>query len=96
MRERERLVAVSWGSRVRTYFVPVRIHAYDRQGLMGDISTLLNNESINIADVNVKTNQNLADIKLIIEVRDIEQLSRILTRIENLPNVMEAQRTKPG
>jgi GTP pyrophosphokinase len=74
----------------------VRIHAYDRQGLMGDISNLLNNESINIADVTVKTSQNLADIKLVIDVRDIEQLSRILTRIENLPNVMEAQRTKPG
>jgi hypothetical protein len=29
-------------------------------------------------------------------VRDIEQLSRTLTRIENLPNVMEAHRTKPG
>ncbi|MGB7873527.1 MAG: bifunctional (p)ppGpp synthetase/guanosine-3',5'-bis(diphosphate) 3'-pyrophosphohydrolase [Anaerolineales bacterium] len=96
MRERERLVAVSWGSRVRTYSVPVRIHAYDRQGLMGDISNLLNNENINIADVTVKTNQNLADIMLVIEVRDIEQLSRTLTRIENLPNVMEAQRTKPG
>jgi GTP pyrophosphokinase len=96
MRERERLVAVSWGSHVRTYSVPVRIHAYDRQGLMGDISNLLNTENINIADVTVKTNQNLADIKLIIEVRDIEQLSRTLTRIENLPNVMEAQRVKPG
>jgi GTP pyrophosphokinase len=96
MRERERLVAVSWGSHVRTYSVPVRISAYDRQGLMGDISNLLNNEGINIADVNVKTSQNLADIKLVIEVRDIEQLSRTLTRIENLPNVMEAQRTKPG
>ncbi|MFL7870657.1 MAG: bifunctional (p)ppGpp synthetase/guanosine-3',5'-bis(diphosphate) 3'-pyrophosphohydrolase [Anaerolineales bacterium] len=96
MRERERLVAVSWGSREHTYSVPVRIHAYDRQGLMGDISSLLNNENINIADVNVKTSQNLADIKLVIEVRDIEQLSRILTRIENLPNVMEAQRTHPG
>jgi GTP pyrophosphokinase len=96
MRERERLVSVSWGSRVRTYSVPVRIHAYDRQGLMGDISNLLNNEGINIADVTVKTNQNLADIKLVIDVRDIEQLSRTLTRIENLPNVMEAHRTKPG
>jgi len=96
MRERERLVAVSWGLHERTYSVPVRIHAYDRQGLMGDISSLLNNEGINIADVNVKTSQNLADIKLVIEVRDIEQLSRILTRIENLPNVMEAQRTNPG
>jgi len=96
MRERERLVAVSWGSQVRTYSVPVRIHAYDRQGLMGDISNLLNHEGINITDVAVKTNQNLADIKLSIEVRDIEQLSRILTRIENLPNVMEALRIKPG
>ncbi len=96
IRERERLVSVSWGSHVRTYSVPVRIHAYDRQGLMGDISNLLNMENINIADVSVKTSQNLAEIKLVIEVRDIEQLSRILTRIENLPNVMEAQRTKPG
>ena len=96
MRERERLVTVSWGSLTRTYSVPVRIHAYDRQGLMGDISNLLNNEGINIADVAVKTSQNLADIRLVIEVHDIEQLSRILTRIENLPNVMEAQRIKPG
>ncbi len=95
-RERERLVRVTWGEHVRTYPVPVRIHAYDRQGLMGDISNLLNNEGINIADVTVKTHQNLADIKLIIEVRNIEQLSRILTRLENLPNVMEAQRIKPG
>ncbi|GAB4504691.1 MAG: bifunctional (p)ppGpp synthetase/guanosine-3',5'-bis(diphosphate) 3'-pyrophosphohydrolase [Anaerolineales bacterium] len=95
-RERERLVHVTWGEHVRTYPVPVRIHAYDRQGLMGDISNLLNNEGINIADVTVKTHQNLADIKLVIEVRNIEQLSRILTRLENLPNIMEAQRIKPG
>lgn len=95
-RERERLVHVAWGEHVRTYPVPVRIHAYDRQGLMGDISNLLNNEGVNIADVTVKTHQNLADIKLVIEVRNIEQLSRILTRLENLPNIMEAQRIKPG
>lgn len=95
-RERERLVRVSWGEHVRTYPVPVRIHAYDRQGLMGDISNLLNNEGVNIADVTVKTHQNLADIKLVIEVRNIEQLSRILTRLENLPNIMEAQRIYPG
>jgi GTP pyrophosphokinase len=96
LRERERLVSVSWGEHVRTYPVPVRIKAYDRQGLMGDISNLLNTEGVNIADVTVRTNQNLADIKLVVEVRNIEQLSRVLTRIENLPNVMEAQRIKPG
>ena len=76
--------------------MPIRIHAYDRQGLMGDISNMLNSENINISDVVVKTNENLAEFMLTIDVRDIEQLSRILTRIENLPNVMVAQRTKPG
>ncbi|HEY2981978.1 MAG TPA: ACT domain-containing protein, partial [Anaerolineales bacterium] len=68
----------------------------DRQGLMGDISNLLDGEGINIVDVGVKVNRSLADLRLIIEVKDITQLSRILTRIESLPNVMEAQRTNPG
>ncbi|MEW5938369.1 MAG: bifunctional (p)ppGpp synthetase/guanosine-3',5'-bis(diphosphate) 3'-pyrophosphohydrolase [Chloroflexota bacterium] len=96
MNDRERLVRVSWGNHVRTYSVPIRIHAFDRQGLMGDISNLLNAEGVNIADVDVNTNNNIADLRLIVEVKDITQLSRILTRIENIPNVLEAQRVKPG
>jgi GTP pyrophosphokinase len=96
MTDRERLVRVSWGNHVRTYGVPIRIHAFDRQGLMGDISNLLNTEGVNIVDVGVKVEHNLADLRLIVEVRDITQLSRILTRIENIPNVLEAQRVKPG
>jgi guanosine-3',5'-bis(diphosphate) 3'-pyrophosphohydrolase len=57
---------------------------------------LLNNEGVNIADVGVKVANNMADLRLIIEVKDITHLSRILTRIENIPNVLEAQRVKPG
>ncbi|HZJ21982.1 MAG TPA: ACT domain-containing protein, partial [Anaerolineales bacterium] len=72
------------------------VKAYDRQGLMGDISTLLQNEGVNIADVSVNFNRSVADLKLVVEVRDIAQLSRVLTRIENLPNVVEALRTRPG
>jgi GTP pyrophosphokinase len=44
----------------------------------------------------VNVNRSMADLRLIIEVKDLTQLSRILTRIENLPNVMEAHRTNPG
>ncbi|NMB59180.1 MAG: hypothetical protein GYA12_08430, partial [Chloroflexi bacterium] len=43
-----------------------------------------------------KVNQNLAAFNLILEIGDIAQLSRILTKIENLPNVLEARRQKPG
>ncbi|MCE9646473.1 MAG: bifunctional (p)ppGpp synthetase/guanosine-3',5'-bis(diphosphate) 3'-pyrophosphohydrolase [Chloroflexi bacterium] len=95
-KDRERLLQVGWGQVERTYPVPIKIKAYDRQGLVSDISNLLSDESINIADVKVNVNRSIADLRLIIEVKDLTQLSRILARIENLPNVMEAHRTNPG
>ncbi|PWH17459.1 MAG: (p)ppGpp synthetase [Anaerolineae bacterium] len=99
LKERERFVKVSWGKPTRTYPVPIRVTAFDRQGLMGDISNLLNGEGVNIADVKVKVNHghekaDTADIRLVVEVRDIAHLSRVLTRIENLPNVLDAQRMR--
>lgn len=96
LKDRDRIVKVSWGEPQQTYPVAVHIKAYDRQGLMGDISNILNNEGINLLDINLKVTHNLAGINLIVEVGDINQLSRVLSRIENLPNVMEARRQKPG
>ncbi len=95
-RDRERLLQVGWGHVERTYPVPIKIKAYDRQGLVSDISNLLSDENINIADVKVNVNSSMADLRLIIEVKDLAQLSRVLARIENLPNVMEAHRINPG
>jgi len=95
-KDTERLLQVNWGNVERTFPVHITVKAYDRQGLMGDISTLLQTENVNIADVSVNFNRTVADIKLVVEIRDLAQLSRILTRIESLPNVLEAQRTRPG
>jgi guanosine-3',5'-bis(diphosphate) 3'-pyrophosphohydrolase len=96
LNDRERLVKVSWGEPHATYPVSIQIKAYDRQGLMGDISNILLNEDVNILDVKIKVSHNFAYIFITVEVGDIAQLSRVLTRIENLPNVMQAQRIKPG
>ncbi|MBE3086012.1 MAG: bifunctional (p)ppGpp synthetase/guanosine-3',5'-bis(diphosphate) 3'-pyrophosphohydrolase, partial [Bacteroidetes bacterium] len=95
-RDKERIVKVSWGEAQETYPIAVQIKAYDRQGLMGDIYSILNNENVNLLNFSSKVTHNLASISLVIEVGDLSQLSRILTRIENLPNVMEAHRLKPG
>ena len=95
-KDTERLLQVSWGKVERTFPVHITVKAYDRQGLMGDISTLLQGEGINIADVSVNYNRTVADLRLVIEIRDLAQLSRVLTRIESLPNVLEALRTRPG
>lgn len=96
IKDRERLVRVSWGEVKSTYPVPVRIKAYDRNGLMKDVSTLITDEGINMSSINVETSHNLAIFDLKLEVHDIAELSRVLDRLENLPNVIEAKRVRPG
>jgi guanosine-3',5'-bis(diphosphate) 3'-pyrophosphohydrolase len=100
LQDRERLVRVSWGEPKRTYPVSIRIKAYDRDGLMRDISNLISNENINMGQVQVdfmhQSKLNMAVLDLVIDVRDIEQLTRVLTRLETLSNVLEAHRVRPG
>jgi GTP pyrophosphokinase len=92
--ETERLIDVTWGT-VKTeqrYSVPVEIVAYDREGLMRDISTVIADEKVNMSSVNVSTRQNIATFSLTIEIADLQQLSRLLTRIESVSSVVEARR----
>ncbi len=97
LEDRERLVRVSWGEPKVTYPVPVKIKAYDRNGLMKDVWNMITDEGINITKINVDVDRvNNAVFDLILEVRDIVQLSRVLDRLENIPNVMEAKRVRPG
>ena len=94
--EKERLVKVSWGQPGKIFTVPIQIKAYDRQGLMADISNSINDENVSLIDMSMKMNQQLAVIKLVVGVEGISQLSKILTKIESLPNVFEAKRRRPG
>jgi guanosine-3',5'-bis(diphosphate) 3'-pyrophosphohydrolase len=96
VRDRERLAKVSWGEKVFTYPVDIRIKAYDRDGLLRDVSTVIAEEGINMRHVKVDVDNSLATFDLTLSVGNISQLSRVLTVLENLPNVMEARRVKPG
>jgi GTP pyrophosphokinase len=96
IRERERLVRVSWGEPKRTYPVSVHIKAFDRDGLLRDITTLIAEEGINLGEVKAIVSQNIAAFELILEVREVDQLTRVLTRIETLPNILQVHRVRPG
>jgi len=96
IKDKERLVQVSWGQPRQTYPVSVRIRAYDRDGLMRDVSTLVANEGINMSSIHVSTKNSLANFDLVMGITDLSQLSRVLNRLEALPNVLEARRLRPG
>jgi guanosine-3',5'-bis(diphosphate) 3'-pyrophosphohydrolase len=93
--DKERLVRVSWGRIVRTYPVEVRILAFDREGLLRDVSSVVTEDHISMRQVSVNTKAHQATIDMLMEVTDLGQLSRVLNRIEALPNVLEARRVRP-
>jgi GTP pyrophosphokinase len=88
----ERLIEISWGTRLQTIPATIYITAYDRAKLLSEISNIIGAEDINITAVNQNTLRNIATIYITIEVNNMAQLSRVLTKIERLPNVIEARR----
>ncbi len=99
-REPERIIQVSWGPvPVQTYPVDIVIRAYDRSGLLRDVSQLLLNERLNVLAVNTRSNKedNTASMQLTIEIPGLDALGRLLGRISQLPNIIEARRNRgPG
>ncbi|HEY0942252.1 MAG TPA: bifunctional (p)ppGpp synthetase/guanosine-3',5'-bis(diphosphate) 3'-pyrophosphohydrolase [Steroidobacter sp.] len=91
----ERVIPVEWGSGGdRAFPVDVNVRAYDRRGLLRDISAVLADSRINIHAMNTITHEHdgIADMNLKITVHDLEELSRVLARIQGLPNVLSARR----
>jgi GTP pyrophosphokinase len=95
-RQSARLIEVEWGSGSQTYPVDVRITAYDRQGLLRDITSILANEKINVIAVQTLSDkiEHVAYMTLTLEIPDIDALSKTLQKLSQLPNVIEAQRVR--
>ncbi len=97
--EREqRFIQVQWGEAIKnTYPVDIGIIAYDRKGLLSDITGILSHERVNVTKVHTNSNDdNTATLYITIEVSNLNALGRVLSRILQLPNVLEAYRVRPG
>lgn len=93
--EIDRLVEVDWGKTVhRIYPVVIKVRAWDRDGLLRDIATVIAEEGVNMRKVNSVSAQktNLATLTATLEITSINQLICILDKIERLPNVIEVTR----
>jgi GTP pyrophosphokinase len=92
----ERVVDVNWGDETRDeeYPVMILITAFDRQGLLRDITSILANEKINLIAANTLSDVDggMARMRLTIEITDLNSLSRILGKIAQLKNVTDVTR----
>ena len=91
----QHLIEVNWGGPEQdVYSVDIQIVAYDRKGLLHDITALLSNEKINVTAVNTNSDSKTheATMKLSLEIENLSRLSKLLTRINELPNVHQARR----
>ncbi len=94
-RHPERTIEVDWGSaESATYPVDLRLRAFDRTGLIRDISTVLADEGASVVDMSSHTDkksmQTVMDIS--VEIRDLPTLSTAIARLEQLPNVTSVKR----
>jgi GTP pyrophosphokinase len=93
--ERERLIAVDWHqAELAVYPVQVQVRAFDRAGLVHDISGIVAAEGINMASANAVAGRkdHISIITATLEISNAGQLTRVLNKIDRLPNVFEVRR----
>jgi GTP pyrophosphokinase len=92
-----RCVVVDWGGQMDAGFqADIRVEAYDRHGLLRDVSNMMTEEKVDIIASNTLTDRrtNTAVINMTVTINGLEQLSRVMHRISTLPNVYSVQRRR--
>ena len=92
--EPERLIEVDWGSNAETHPVPVVLTAYRRSGLIEELVNILRGQQISVPKTKLLTQDNIMTVYLIAEVTNLVQLNWLLTKLENIPNVIEVRRER--
>jgi len=94
-RHPERVVEINWGEQdAGAYPVDLTVHAFDRSGLIRDITAVLADDEANVTDLKSHTDkrsmQTVMDIS--IEISDLPTLSTAIMRLEQIPNVVSVRR----
>jgi GTP pyrophosphokinase len=87
--EEDRLVPVEWGQEDSLYPVNVQVEAWDRVGLVRDITIVVAEEKVNIASMATHNHDDhTVTMNFTMETQGLAQLSRLLKKIESVKGVM--------
>jgi GTP pyrophosphokinase len=91
----ERVLSVDWNTGGELMMpVQIRVEAFDRRGLLRDVSDVMALERLSIDGVNSNTDpaDRIATIVMRTAVRDVAQLRLVLKRLRSVANVLKAER----
>ena len=93
--EQERIVSVAWGEMRELYPVRVRMEAYDRVGLLRDITMRVSEERVNIASVVTEENSDgTVTVELTLHTTGLDQLGKLFDKLESVKSVTSATRVR--
>ncbi len=87
------LIAVNWGDKKANFAIPIVIHAFNSQNLLNDVTRILAEAKIHISNAALNTHPDLsALLNLTIQIENTDQLSQVLYKISQLPNIVDVKR----
>ena len=91
--EPERIIPVNWGTETDLAPVRIRIEAWDRIGLLRDVTTLLSGEKVNIASVaTTLLPDEMCVVSLTIYTPSLQQLTKLLLKLESIKGTVNVGR----
>ena len=93
----ERFVPVQWeGDHETSFKVELQIDAWDRHGLLEDLSRIFSEGGINIVEARCLVNRPMVGNRFVVEVADTQALKATVTKLRNIEGVFDAYRVTPS
>ena len=83
----ETLIKVDWGQARTLYPVDIQIDAYDRVGLLKDITALVSEHRVNIANCETREVADRSIITMTLYTRGIDELNKVFSKLEGVKGV---------
>jgi guanosine-3',5'-bis(diphosphate) 3'-pyrophosphohydrolase len=93
LEDKKRLIEVSWGETQEVYPVNVQIDAWDRVGLLRDITTVVAEAKVNIANMSTTYQNEITSVFATLEITSMAQLTQVLSKIHGVRGIISTTRT---
>ncbi len=87
------LIPAAWGAKKSNHAVPIVIQAFNAQNLLNNVSQILAQSKIHIFNAALDTHPDFSAIlNMTIQIESTNQLSQVLSKMSQLPNIVEVRR----